>query len=73
MSNSLYPSCLQRLSAEDTSRQRVKMKTFEPIRTAADDKFCKTFSNFQKKLGMIFHENCLSADDSHEICLFRYF
>ena len=38
--------------------------------TAADDKFGKIFPNFQKKQGMIFHGNRLSADDSHEIsCL----
>ena len=32
-----------------------------PITTAADDKFCNVFPNFQK-----IHENCLPADDSHE-------
>ena len=37
-----------------------------PITTAADDKFCKIFTYFQKK-GMTFHENCLPADNSHEI------
>ena len=42
-----------------------------PITTAADDKL----SQFRKKkIGMIFHENRLPADDSHEIsCLIRYF
>ena len=45
-----------------------------PITTAADDKFCNIFANFREKLGMIFHENCLPADDSHEIsCLICYF
>ena len=57
-----------------------------PIITAADDKFCETFPNFQKKkkkkkkkkkekkTGMIFHKNRLPADDSHEIsCLICYF
>ena len=40
-----------------------------PITTAADDKFCDIFSYFRKK-GIIFHENRLPADDSHEIsCL----
>ena len=44
-----------------------------PITTAADDKFCEIFPNFQKK-GMIFHENCLPADNSHEIsCFICYF
>ena len=44
-----------------------------PITTAADDKFCEIFPKFKKK-GMIFHENRLSADDSHEIsCLICYF
>ena len=38
-----------------------------PITTAADDKFCNIFPSFRQKLGMIFHENCLPADDSHEI------
>ena len=41
-----------------------------PITTAADDKFCNIFPNFQKKKGMIIHENCLPADNSREIsCL----
>ena len=41
-----------------------------PITAEADDKFCNIFPNFQKKSGMIFHENRLPADDSHEIsCL----
>ena len=45
-----------------------------PITTAADNKFCNIFPNFRKKLGMVFHENCLPADDSHEIsCLICYF
>ena len=40
------------------------------IMTAADDKFFNILSNFRKKQGMIFHENRLPADDSHEIsCL----
>ena len=38
-----------------------------PITTAADDKFCDIFPNFRNKLDMIFHENRLPADDSHEI------
>ena len=47
-----------------------------PITTAEDDNFCDIFPNFWKKLGMIFHENRLPADDSHEIiisCLLCYF
>ena len=45
-----------------------------PITTAADDKFCDIFPCFRKKSGMIFHENRLPADDSHEIsCLICYF
>ena len=45
-----------------------------PITTAADDKFCDIFPFFQKKEGMIFHENHLPADDSHEIsCLIVIF
>ena len=44
-----------------------------PITTAADDKICDIFSNFQKKKGMISHENRLPADDSYEIsCLICY-
>ena len=42
-----------------------------PITTAADDTFCDIILNLKK--GMIFHENCLQADNSHEIaCLFCY-
>ena len=42
--------------------------------TAADDTFCDIFLNFRKELGMIFHENFLPADNSHEIsCLICYF
>ena len=44
-----------------------------PNMTAADDKFCIIFLSFRKKKGMIFHENRLPADDSHEICLICYF
>ena len=45
-----------------------------PITTGADDNFCDIFSNFSKKKGMIFHENRLLADDSHEIsCLIVIF
>ena len=41
--------------------------------TAADDKFCNIFPNFRKIQGMIFHENRLPADDSHEIsCLILF-
>ena len=44
-----------------------------PIMTAADDKFYDMFLNFWKKSGMIFHEKCLPADNSHEIsCLICY-
>ena len=40
-----------------------------PITTVADDKCCGIFPNFRKK-GIIFNENCLPADNSHEIsCL----
>ena len=42
--------------------------------TAADDKFCGIFPNFWRKKGIIFDENRLPADDSHEIlCLICYF
>ena len=45
-----------------------------PITTAADDKVSHIFPNIPKKEGMIFHENRLPADDSHEIsCLICYF
>ena len=38
------------------------------ITTAADDNFCDIFAIFfDKKIGFIFHENCLPADDSQEI------
>ena len=43
-----------------------------PTTAAAEDKFCNVFLKFRKK-GMIFYENCLPADDSHEIsCLICY-
>ena len=38
-----------------------------PITNAADKKICDTFPNLQQKYGMIFHENRLPADDSHEV------
>ena len=41
--------------------------------TAADDKFCNIFLNFRKIEGMIFHENRLPADDSHEIMPYLLF
>ena len=45
-----------------------------PIIAAADNTFCDIFSNFRKNKGMIFHENCLPADNSHVIsCLICYF
>ena len=41
--------------------------------TAAEDKFCDIILNLKKK-GMILNENCLPADNSHEISyLFCYF
>ena len=39
------------------------------ITTAADYKFRHIFPNFRKKEGMIFHENHLPAEASHEISL----
>ena len=45
-----------------------------PITTAADDKFGDIVLSLLKKLGMIFHENRLPADNSHEIsCHICYF
>ena len=38
-----------------------------PITTAADDNFCDIFLIVRKKEGMVFRENRLPADDSHEI------
>ena len=57
-----------------TSHKMINELTLKgPIRTAADHKFCYIFPNL-KKIGMIFHENCLPADNSHEIsCLICYF
>ena len=37
-----------------------------PITTAVDGKFSTIYPNI-KKIGITFHENCLPADDSHEI------
>ena len=54
--------------------QKCKCKFLFALTTAADDKFCDIFHNFRKKEGMIFHENRLPADDSHEIhALFAIF
>ena len=39
------------------------------ITTAADDNFCDIIPNFRKK-SMIFHENRLPADESHEYTAF---
>ena len=41
------------------------------ITTAADDTFYDTFPDFRKN-GMIFHENRLPPDDSHEIASLIY-
>ena len=61
----------ENLSSGAAIKEALTLKA--PITTAADEKFCDIFSNFKKK-GMIFHENCLPADDSHEIsCLICYF
>ena len=38
-----------------------------PITSAADDKFCDIFAYFRIKQGIIFHENHLPAEDSHEM------
>ena len=59
----------------------VLVKPKAPIMTAADDKFCDIFPYFRKKkitrgmlFRMIFHENRLSADDSHKYhALFVFF
>ena len=54
--------------------QHVELTLKAPITTVAAIKFCNIFLNFQKKQGMIYHENCLPADNSHEIsCLICYF
>ena len=47
--------------------QKIKLTLKAPITTAADDKFWDIFPNLRKKSGMIFHENRLPADNSHEI------
>ena len=52
----------------ETEGYRLTLKA--PITTEADDKLCNTFPNLRKKIGIIFHENRLPADDSPEIsCL----
>ena len=45
----------------------LKLTLKAPVTTAADDKFCDIFSISKKKSGMVFQENRLSDDDSHEI------
>ena len=57
-----------------TGRQGHELTLKAPFTTAADDKYCDFFPYFRKKLGMMFHENRLPADDSHEIsCLICIF
>ena len=41
--------------------------------TAADGKFYDIFINFQGKYALLFHINCLPADDSHEISTLIWF
>ena len=43
--------------APNTANSGSVLTLKAPITTAADDKFCAIFLNFQ---GMIFHENCLT-------------
>ena len=50
-------------------RQGLTLKA--PITTAADDKFRNFFLSFRQNYGMMFHENRLPADDSHEISCLR--
>ena len=51
------------------SRVEAHLTLKAPITTAADDTFFNFFHNLRKK-GMIFRENRVPADDSHEIsCL----
>ena len=71
-STKLYMECSEYLTKPiHPFIQDKKKKT--PNTTAADNKFCDILLNFRKK-GIIFHENCLPADNSHEIsCLICYF
>ena len=60
--------CLYRPISKSVMLKCLTLKA--PITTAADDKFCSIFPIFLKKQGVILHENCLPADNSHEIsCL----
>ena len=68
-----FPLKIAHVSIENNSGH-LTLKA--PISTAADNKFCHIFPNLAKKnkIGMIFHENCQPADDSHEIsCLICFF
>ena len=58
--------CFTPLCLEQGTAVTCHLALKAPITTAADDTFCDIFPNFRKKC-MTFHENCLSADDSHEI------
>ena len=60
---------------EYNDRQATRLLTLKaPLTTAADNKLCEIFPHFRKKYGMVFHENRLPADDSHEIsCLICYY
>ena len=48
-----------------------KERVFKPLkrqsRLQQATNFAASFLIFEKKQGMIFHENCLQADNSHEI------
>ena len=68
----LWLVCKEKVKPSDHSDS---LTLIAPITTAADDKFCDIFANFQRianfrKKGMMFHENRLPADDSHEISFF---
>ena len=60
---------------EKISFQIINLTIKAPITTAPDEnKNATFFSIFEKNKSMIFHENRLPADDSHEIsCLVCYF
>ena len=65
---------IEAFTIKQQRKENISLLTLKaPITTAADDKFNDIFPNFWKYWGMIFQENRLPADDSHEIsCLICY-
>ena len=69
----MYTDTIESISQHSFPTFNIILTLKAPITTEADDKFCNIFSKFSEK-SMIFHENRLPVDDSHELsCLICYF